>query len=187
MARILPSPRFAERQPEAQSVVWLLLFHGVGVAVGVGMAVLVLVQLRGLGDGLGTGSPLVHEVLALDASIGSRSTTGALGSGSAMLSFVMLTLATGAAGALLGGAFAACWSQRRRTAHRLATIGMWMALIVCLAAMLPGVGYPFGEAQAVLPGHYEWHPAPKALAVASAAGLLLSSITRQRGHRSAAG
>lgn len=174
MARVSPSPRLAAPQP--QSVGWLLALHLVGILVGIGMAVLVFRQLHGLGGG----QPLVHQVLALDESIGPHASSGALGSGSAMLAISTLAIATAAAVALIIGAVLGCWPVSRRTAHRLSTIGLWMALGVCLAAMLPGLGYSFGSSPDMGPGGYDWQPAPKALAIMSAAGLLLSSITAVR-------
>lgn len=182
MARTSVSPQVG--QQGSQSVVWLVLFYLVGFGVGIGMAVLVGRQLAGIDGGLRTGSPLVREVLALDASRGAGSASAGVGSSVAALSLAMIACATSAAAALIGGPAAAFWADHRRTAHRLTTFGMWLALLVCFAAMLPAIGYPFGEPQDIGPGRFEWHPAPKALAVAAAGGLLLSSITSHRFRRS---
>jgi len=191
MARTSPAPSLtdsARAAGQGQSPILTGMLFVVGGLLGLGMLVLVSRQVAQMGGG----APLVHDFLALDASHRAAGSIGAVArnSGSQLLYFAALACAAGASLTLLVGAgLATAGPAHRRLAHRLTTFGLWMALTVCLAAMLPIAGHPFSlgfaDAQDVGPATVSWHPVPRALAIASGAGLLLSSITAAPGRRSA--
>ena len=184
MARTTPSPRaFASGPTEPSPHPFLLIAHAVtGLVVCLGMGAVIF---RHLAD-LGSETPALLDLLALDTGTGAGSVQAAAAdSWSQLLRFVALVCATGSCAALVAGAGVALVSrQYREAAHRVITIGLWLALAVCLAAMIPLQGSPFAlgftiagpsNAEGIAAG---WHPASQALAVAAGAGLLVSSIPR---------
>jgi len=157
------------------------LFFIVCAGVGAGLLTLVGFHFGSLAAGLALGSGAVPELLALH---GPRTQTvgaaaAAADSLSQLVELASLLCAMGAALLLLLGAALALAPQRRRSAHRIATTGLWMALGVSLAAMLPIDGFPLAVQPSVAgaPADMHWHLGWKALALASGAGLLLSAIT----------
>lgn len=179
MVRITPSPKLRPGQTPRQSPASyfaLVALHVVGAVVGVGMTLLVWRHV----EDLGAGAHLVNDLLALDAAPSAAGSISSVArdSGSGLLYFAALACASGAALALLiGTCLAIAGGGHRRTGHRLTAVGLWLALIVCLMAMLPLDGYPFAAASAsAAPAVPEWGAAPRALAFASVAGLLLSAI-----------
>jgi hypothetical protein len=153
--------------------------------VGVGMGSLVVGHLVEFGSQ----GPLVQQMLALGANGGGATSlqAAAADSGSHLLQFGALVLATGSALALLLGAgLGLLHMEGGPTAHRAVRIGLWMSLAVCLLALLPLDGAPFalgythadpGDA----PTAAQWHPVLQVLAVAAAGGLLLSAVGFRRG------
>ncbi len=152
----------------------------VASVVGVAMGLLVFRHVAGLG----TGAPLVNDLLALDA--GPHPTTPSLraaaaDSGSQLLHFAGLVCSIGAAVMLLlGVGLVVAGHRHRRVSRRLTTIGLWLALLVSLAAMLPVGGHPFvlglAEDSVGGPATAQWPAVSRALAIAAGAGLLLASI-----------
>jgi hypothetical protein len=160
---------------------WTVLFFLVAAGVGLGLLGMVGSHFAILAAALASGSGSVPELLALH---GPRTeTVGAAAvaadSLSQLVELAALTCAMVAALMLLIGAGLALQPRRRRSAHRIATTGLWMALGVALAAMLPIEGYPFSAAPSAagVPAQVQWHLGWKVLALSSVAGLLLSSIT----------
>ncbi len=106
-------------------------------------------------------------------------------SGSQLLQFSGLLLATGSALALLyGSASGFVGAGRAPNAPRAIRIGLWLALAISLLSLLPLDGAPFalGLAQvpASVPAAVEWHVALRALAAASAAALVVSGVVLRR-------
>ena len=153
--------------------------------VGAGMGSLVVGHLAEFGSQ----GPLVQQMLALGANGGGATSLQAVAadSGSHLLQFGALALATGSALALLLGAGLGLFHREGgRTAHRAVRIGLWMSLAVCLLALLPLDGAPFAlgytrSDPAAAPAGLQWHPVLQVLAVAAAGGLLLSAVGLRRG------
>lgn len=184
MARTEPAPAAAVADPasdHARATAWTVLFFIVAAGAGLGLLAMVGSHFAVLATGLASGSGSVPELLALH---GPRTeTVGAAAvaadSLSQLVELAALTCAMGGALMLLLGAGLALQPRRRRSAHRIATTGLWMALAVALAAMLPIDGYPLSASQSAagVPSQVQWHLGWKLLALTSVAGLLLSSIT----------
>jgi hypothetical protein len=185
----LPSamvPVGADRAPAR----WVVLTHAaLGILLGLAMGSLIIGHLADYGSQ----GPLVQQMLALGDSRGSGDSLQAVAadSGSQLLRFGGLALATGAALALLYGAAAGlATGGRARTASQAVRIGLWLALALALLALLPLDGAPFALGYAGTgsadPAALDWHPALRAVAFAAAAGLLVSGILLRRTSATAA-
>lgn len=163
---------------------WVVLAHSaMGVVLGVALGWLVGVHLADFGSQ----GPLAQQLLALGANGGAAESLQqvAAESGSQLLRFAGLVLATGAAVALLFGAASGFGSLgRSRTAVPAVRIGLWLALALALLALLPLDGAPFAlgysQQDPAVPAAAEWHPVLRGVAVAAAAGLLASRILLRR-------
>jgi hypothetical protein len=167
---------------------WVVLTHAaLGALLGLAMGSLVIGHLADYGSQ----GPLVQQMLALGATGGAGDSLQAVAadSGTQLLQFGGLLLAIGAALALLyGAASGLATGGRARTASQAVRIGLWLALAIALLALLPLDGAPFAlgyaATQPAAPAALEWHPALRAVAVASAAGLVVSGILlRRTDHR----
>lgn len=135
-------------------------------------------------DALGSDAPFVHDLLALDSGgVGSSVPDRALDSGSQLLFFAVLLWAVGAAVLLLLGVGAAVLEPAQaETAHRLIRAGLWLAVSLCLATMVPVEGMPMAEGwtaavgQTTQNGSATWDPLFRNIAVGAVVGLLLLAI-----------
>lgn len=182
----IPRPHPAASNGAGPSRAMVLGHALIGLLVGAGMGSLVVGNLAEFGSQ----APLVQQMLALGTPGGATSLQAvAADSGSHLLEFGALALATGSALALFLGAGAGLLNRDGGgAAYRAVRIGLWMALAVCLLALLPLEGAPFALGYtrpdlAAPPAAVQWHPVLQVLAVAAAAGLLVSAV----GFRRAAG
>lgn len=173
-------PLRGDRAP-ARPVV--LTHAALGALLGLAMGWLVIGHLADYGSQ----GPLVQQMLALGATeaAGDSLQAVAADSGTQLLQFGGLLLATGAALALLyGAASGLATGGRAGTASQAVRIGLWLALAIALLALLPLDGAPFAlgyaGTESAAPAAVEWPPALRAVAVASAAGLVVSGILLRR-------
>ena len=160
----------------------LVLAVGVGVAMGE-------IAVRHAAA-LGSDAPFVHDLLALDgAQVGGGAMGGALDSWSQFVFFAVLLWAAAAGVLLVLGAVAVLMgSIHRDAALRLTRTGLWLSLLLCLAAMVPldGVALASGWEAAVgepAGGDRGWDPVFRNTALAAGAGLLLLAVLRGSSHR----
>jgi hypothetical protein len=190
MARSASASREAivtsDDQGPSRSVV--LVHAALGGLLGLAVGSLIIGHLADFGSQ----APLVQQMLALGAEPGSRDSLQAVAadSGTQLLQFAGLLLATGAALALLFGAGSGLASGgRARTAPHAVRIGLWLALAVALLALLPLDGAPFAlgyaRMESAAPIAAEWHPVLGALAAGSVVGLVVSAILLRHHGRTA--
>jgi hypothetical protein len=140
-------------------------------AVGMAIGLLIVRHIVGLGPD----AALVHDLLAFGSGPPPDSLSqAALDSGSDLLHYWTLAGATGAAVALvLGVLLQAGPAPHRRIGRTLTVAGLWLALAVSLAAVLPLKAYPLEQGDLAPVTTFA------ALALASATGLLLAAVSGQ--------
>ena len=160
----------------------VLIHAAFGALLGPLMAWLVIGDLADFGSH----GPLVQQMLALGADAGSDNSLQAVaaGSGTQLLRFSGLLLATGSALALLYGAASGfIGAGRAPNAPRAIRIGLWLALAISLLSLLPLQGVPFSLGLTRVPAPMPamgWDAALFGLAAASAGALVVSGVLLRR-------
>lgn len=158
--------------------------RGVVIAVILVLAVIVGMAMGAIAvrhaAALGSDAPFVHDLLALDGATGGVGAVGgALDSWSQFVFFALLLWATAAGVLLVLGAVAVLLgSIHRDAALRLTRTGLWLSLLLCLAAMIPLEGVAIAQGWEAAIGEDAgaasgWDPVFRNTALAAGAGLLL--------------